>query len=118
MGSKQEMKDWLRGKDGTSYGKRIGAPKPKPEPEPEPKLLVLDSLNASAPTADWNIVYAESGQFSVSPDGTDALLSFGKYDGARVSELAADHDGRGYLTWILGRDFHAGLLDVVRKYTG
>jgi len=55
-----------------------------------------------------------SGKFTISTDGNDALIQFGKHAGENVSDLAEDPDGRSYLQWIVrSGDFDKDLIEVV-----
>lgn len=107
MPTVKEMREWLRGGRATPYGLSVGA---------QINVQVSDdSQPVDADTSDWRIVNATSGQYSISLDGKDALLQFGKWGGSRVSELAADSDGRSYLQWMLEQDFVAEILEIVRR---
>ncbi len=107
MPSLKEMRAWLRGDKETPYGRSVGAQTVDQSPVPDPCPIDVD-------TGEWRVVNALSGHYSVSLDGKDALLNFGKHAGMRVSELAADADGRSYLDWILKSDFVNELLGIVK----
>ncbi|KKN67570.1 hypothetical protein LCGC14_0460250 [marine sediment metagenome] len=107
MPSQKEMRAWLRGDKETSYGRSISV-------ESINKSLADDPLAAVVDASGWRVVNAMSGEYSVSLDGKDALLNFGKHAGARVSELAADESDRSYLEWMLKSDFVAELLGIVK----
>jgi uncharacterized protein (DUF3820 family) len=55
-------------------------------------------------------------RYSVSVDGTDAKLNFGKHNGRLVSDLA--NKEVGYLNWMMGQEFPEPLMDVVRYQLG
>ncbi len=107
MPSQKEMRAWLRGDKETPYGRSVGVQGNKHLPTNDPASAAVD-------TDGWRIVNAMSGEYSVSLDGKDALLNFGKHAGARVSELAADPTDRSYLNWMLESDFVAELLGIVK----
>ncbi len=109
MGTLRQMRQWLRGDSRTPYGDRIGAPGQVSDPGPEPEP------GGSVDTDDWREVAATSGQYSVSLDGGDALLQFGKNAGKCVSELAESDEGRGYLRWMLQNEFVDEILGIVRQ---
>lgn len=110
MGTLRQMRQWLRGDSRTPYGNRIGAPGQAPEPEPGPEP------GGSVNTDDWREVAATSGHYSVSLDGGDALLQFGKNAGRCVSELAESDEGRGYLRWMLQEEFVDEIHGIVRQH--
>ena len=107
MPSQKEMRAWLRGDKETPYGRAVGVQANKQLPIDDPLAAVVDADG-------WRIVNAMSGEYSVSLDGKDALLNFGKHAGARVSELAADESDRSYLEWMLKSDFVSELLGIVK----
>jgi hypothetical protein len=58
------------------------------------------------------------GKWTLTDDGRDATLHFGKHNGQQISAMALDSEARGYLKWMLGADFPADLLAVVRRHLG
>jgi len=46
--------------------------------------------------------------------GGDAALAFGRFQGRKLRELAADRDGRKYLEWMLRQEFGAEVNEWVR----
>lgn len=57
-------------------------------------------------------VFKHSGRYTVSDDGHDALLKFGKHKGNSISELAKSNSG--YLNWMLGQEFPEELKDIIK----
>jgi hypothetical protein len=56
---------------------------------------------------------SKSGKYTISADGRDALLLFGKHNGEHVSTLAKDHDHKSYLKWIISTgDFDGDLMEI------
>ena len=55
------------------------------------------------------------GKYKVATDGRDAMLMFGRFKGASVSEVASTSDGIGYLNWMRTKaeDFPSDLIDVI-----
>jgi hypothetical protein len=53
--------------------------------------------------------------YTISTDGEDAVLNFGKHKGSKLSELAESRAGRGYLRWILQNDFPKELQDLAMR---
>jgi len=53
----------------------------------------------------------------ISTDGLDdAMLNFGIHRGKKVSELARDGEGRGYLDWILKQEFPEHLHRIINEW--
>jgi len=48
-------------------------------------------------------------------DRGEALFTFGKYQGRTLNEVAALGDGRGYLEWMLGKDFSEEVKGILRE---
>lgn len=66
---------------------------------------------------DLERMAASSGKkYSLSRDGRDAVLLFGKHKGDSISELAKSISGKGYLRWILEKDFDAELHEIIKLY--
>lgn len=57
-------------------------------------------------------------RFTMSVDGEDALLGFGRYSGSNVSDLARDEDGNDYLHWMIGQEFPDELKQVIQLQLG
>lgn len=55
-------------------------------------------------------------RFEILNDGTDARLNFGRHSGRTLSEIASDHEGKGYLRWMQEQKFPAELMRVVASY--
>lgn len=51
-------------------------------------------------------------------DAGDAIFTFGKYNGSTLQEACKDTRGRGYLEWMLGKDFNEDVKDVLRQALG
>jgi uncharacterized protein (DUF3820 family) len=64
----------------------------------------LDKLMKPSNNLSW--------RFTISTDGTDALLKFGKHKGKTVSKIYEEDPH--YLNWILRSDFPEELKDVIR----
>jgi hypothetical protein len=68
---------------------------------------------------DWGSIAAaartRSKKFSISSDGVNALIFFGKYNGRTIRELVnGSVEERGYVTWILTQEFDEKLKDICR----
>jgi len=48
-------------------------------------------------------------------DDNEASFTFGKYQGKTLSEVCKDQRGRGYLEWMLGKDFNEEVKDILRS---
>lgn len=59
-------------------------------------------------------------RYTVSMDGADAVLNFGKHKGLRISDLAKTDEGRSYMLWLLkeGMGFGEDLLGIIRHVDG
>ncbi len=53
-------------------------------------------------------------KFRRGPDGT-TLFAFGKYQGHRLSDIAADRYRKDYLDWMLGQDFFEDTKAIIRE---
>lgn len=97
MAKLEEIRKWARGK------KVKGLPEPiRRNPVRKPQLE-----NKIVPV--W-----VNAKYSISAEGDDALLLFGKFRGNRVSELINTARGRSYLKWIMKREFQNDLKEVCR----
>jgi hypothetical protein len=97
MAKLEEIRKWARGK------KVKGLPEPiRRNPVRKPELE-----NGFVPI--W-----VSAKYSISSNGEDALLLFGKFRGSRVSELVNKARGRSYLKWIIKHEFQNDLKEVCR----
>jgi DNA polymerase-3 subunit epsilon len=47
-------------------------------------------------------------------DQGEAAFTFGKYQGQSLNEVVADQRGRGYLEWMLGKDFSEEVKGILR----
>lgn len=47
-------------------------------------------------------------------DKGEAAFTFGKYQGQSLNEVVADQRGRGYLEWMLGKDFSEEIKGILR----
>lgn len=47
-------------------------------------------------------------------DKGEAAFTFGKYQGQSLQEVVADQRGRGYLEWMLGKDFSEEIKGILR----
>lgn len=54
------------------------------------------------------------GKFLWSDDG-EAIFTFGKYKNQVLNEVCKDQRGRGYLEWMLGKDFNEEVKDILRS---
>jgi DNA polymerase III subunit epsilon len=45
----------------------------------------------------------------------EAVFTFGKYKGLGLAEVCKDPRGRGYLEWMLGKDFNEEVKDILRS---
>lgn len=68
----------------------------------------LDKMKAAAAKHDR--------RYTVSIDGTDAMLFFGKFKGWSISNLA--NNEKGYLRWMLEQEFPSPLQDVIKYQLG
>ena len=50
--------------------------------------------------------------YTISVDGKDAILGFGKYINHSVSDLASFEDGREYLRWMRTGEFDPELMEI------
>jgi len=48
-------------------------------------------------------------------DQGEAVFTFGKYNGRSLQETVAERDGRGYLEWMLGKDFSEEVKGILRE---
>ncbi len=48
-------------------------------------------------------------------DNDQAVFTFGKYKGQNLPEVCKDQRGRGYLEWMLGKDFNEEVKDILRS---
>ena len=51
-------------------------------------------------------------------DKGEAVFTFGKYNGRSLQETVAVPDGRGYLEWMLGKDFSEEVKGILREALG
>jgi hypothetical protein len=66
---------------------------------------------------DLERMAAASGRkYTISMDGKDAVLRFGKFKGQKVSDLAKSISGKGYLGWMLTKEFPDELVDIIKLY--
>ena len=72
---------------------------------------VEELARVGAPAADPDAVDAEG---KLKWIAGEACLNFGKGRGKSLRELAENADGRGLLTWILGKDFSPEVKGIVR----
>lgn len=97
MPTLEEVRRWLQGESIDGLPTRMAR---KQAPPIEPPVIT-----GARP----------SKQFKISPDGTDALLLFGKqFHGERLSEIVKTPRGRKYISWILDRDFDDAFKAVCR----
>lgn len=86
----------------------------KPAPAPRPKKA---ADGAEPTTVDLSKMNKLNARFSVSMDGKDATLHFGRYKGRTVSSMLDGLNAveeRGYLFWMLKQEFPADLKSVVQ----
>jgi hypothetical protein len=59
-------------------------------------------------------------RYTISTDGKDATLHFGKHRGSRISDLVKREDTKGYLRWLISpaNSFPEDLVDVTRRILG
>ncbi len=48
-------------------------------------------------------------------DSEEAVFTFGKYKNQSLNEVCKDQKGRGYLEWMLGKDFNEEVKDILRS---
>jgi len=48
-------------------------------------------------------------------DDGEAVFTFGKYKNQSLNEVCKDQRGRGYLEWMLGKDFNEEVKDILRS---
>ncbi|MDX2475631.1 MAG: hypothetical protein QNL91_18220, partial [Candidatus Krumholzibacteria bacterium] len=48
-------------------------------------------------------------------DEGQAVFTFGKYQGQAINVVVADPRGRGYLEWMLGKDFSEEINGILRE---
>lgn len=51
-------------------------------------------------------------------DRGEAVFTFGKYRGSGLRDVCADDRGRGYLEWMLNKDFNEEVKDILRQALG
>jgi len=51
-------------------------------------------------------------------DSGEAVFTFGKYAGQSLNQVMADARGRGYLEWMLGKDFSEEIKGILRDALG
>ena len=59
--------------------------------------------------------YLDRGRKLIWTDDGQAMFTFGKYNNRTLQEVCALPDGRGYLEWILGKDFGEDLKAILRE---
>jgi len=101
-------------KRGDIKGVSIGgsAKLPKKAKRKKGKGMDLSAMRASKRTTPGGSARRfHSSKYTISEDGCDAVLNFGKHAGASVSHLARTEPG--YLRWMQGEDFPPDLMDVI-----
>lgn len=48
-------------------------------------------------------------------ESDEAVFTFGKYKNQSLNEVCKDQRGRGYLEWMLGKDFNEEVKDILRS---
>jgi len=56
-----------------------------------------------------------SAKYSLSLDGKDATLHFGKYSGTTIREIAKTRGGRSYLKWTTSQDFPEEIKKIIQE---
>ena len=51
-------------------------------------------------------------------DQGEACFTFGKFNGSALRDVCRDDRGRGYLEWMLGKDFNEEVKDILRQALG
>ncbi len=86
---------------------------------PERAKVDLSKKKAAGRKANTERRTSKGGKYSISADGCDAVLLFGKHNGESVSTLSQDRDARGYLTWIVrDGEFDADLVEICEYQLG
>jgi len=145
MPTLEEMQAWLAGDDETAYGESLEvrnrvdprAMRDRKEPDgiPDDVCFVCEGRGIQETSGDTcgvcggtggarprggvdmeRMAAASGRKYTVSTDGKDAVLRFGKFKGESVSELARSLSGKGYLSWILGKEFPDELHDIIKLY--
>jgi len=104
------------------FAAKNGAAKPASTPSPEPArpkqnvaaMLGKGGGSTGIDPAAMRTARGRGGRFTLDRAHDDATIGFGKYSGTRVSVLANDEEGRGYLRWMLTQEFPEALLEIVR----
>lgn len=117
MATLDEMRLWMSGTDVPGLPTRAGVWDPL---TPGPKKVDAAKVAARAKARGDGRVTRDS-RFKLSVDGKDAVLLFGAHRDKRVSELAADAEGRSYLAWMKrehkeGQPFDEDLMMIVEDH--
>lgn len=105
----KDIRRMLRGEEVEGIApepSRVARPRPK---DSDPRL--------SPSSVDLEKMTVRSARYTVSTDGRDAVLNFGKHKGKTLSLLALSSDA-SYLDWILGQEFPEELKGIVRSVQG
>ena len=113
MASIEDLRKWLEGSHVEGLPSRVpvwdqSKPKSKPKPRQKKKETELSKNLRKAKERATGVI---DGRFTISGDGKDAILHFGKHKNRALSELIKTHPG--YLDWIMREDFPASIKDVI-----
>ena len=59
--------------------------------------------------------YVDRNRKFVWNDEGEAVFTFGKYQGSSLNKVVSDGSGRGYLEWMLGKDFSEEIKGLLRE---
>lgn len=109
------IRRWLRGEeiDGLPEKKKDG---PRLRGKSADMVVIDDPIadGGGFSGVDLEKISAKpSGRYTISMDGKDAVINFGKHKGKTLTSLAAGPD-RSYLDWMLNEGFPDDLKNVIK----
>lgn len=108
MADIDDIRRFLRGEE--VEGVVAEAPPSKPAKRRERRPVE----GAAPSTVDLEKMSSRGARYTVSMDGTDATLHFGRHKGKTLSVMVNDKDGRDYMRWMLKQDFPKELSQLVQ----
>jgi hypothetical protein len=111
MPSLEELRRWLRGEhlEGLPDARRrTGASSPVDGP-----AVAIGGVKVGNVDTSKMVRGVADHRYTISMDGADATLHFGKWKGHRLSDMAKVPEGRSYMDWMLKEGFGADIKDVV-----
>jgi hypothetical protein len=84
-------------------------PPPTPKPKKSRRSKLVKALEKKKIKTRVEFV---SGKYTISKDGDDVMLEFGKHKGRMLSDVVKTH--RSYVNWMLKEEFPEDLKDVCK----